>query len=262
MVIVTGSSRGIGREIAKEVVRLGGKAVINGRDKEALSDVADQLEALGGEFLVKQGDVSVEADMQELINDTIRHFGQIDILINNAGVAAQGWSWEWSAEYHRRIMEINYLGSIFPTRHALPHLEKTGGSVVMVSSLTAYRGFPLASGYCASKMAQAAFAQSMHTELFMNGSKVHIGVAYVGFTENDPGKTILRTDGKRRLLKKRQGHTQQAVARKILAGARNRKRNIYVSFSDRMLAWLMRHFPDLTEWILHKAKKRVLAAQE
>lgn len=194
VVVITGSSMGIGNQMAWQLARQGAHIVLNGRNAARLEKAGAALEAEGFTVMTVAGDVSKEADCQALIAQAVQEFGQVDILINNAGVSTEGMVTELEGSVFKKIMEVNYLGSVFPTQAALPYLKKSKGSVIFISSVAGIRGIPNYAVYSSSKMALTALAEALRIELADDG--VHVGIAYVGFTENHPDKTIYDAQGK------------------------------------------------------------------
>jgi NAD(P)-dependent dehydrogenase (short-subunit alcohol dehydrogenase family) len=193
VVIITGSTRGIGRATAAEMAGQGATVVLNGRNRERLEETRKSLEESGCRVLAVPGDVTSPEESNYVIDETIKTFGRIDVLINNAGIIMRGAFEDIQPEVFQRVIQVNLLGSVYPTMAALPFLRKTCGSLVFISSIAGLRGFPMASPYSASKMALTALAESLKVELA--GSGVHVGVVHVSFTENDPDKKVLSGDG-------------------------------------------------------------------
>jgi NAD(P)-dependent dehydrogenase (short-subunit alcohol dehydrogenase family) len=191
--VVTGSSRGIGRRTAEELARRGARVVLNGRNLDRLEKTREMMEEKGLTVFSVAGDVTVPEQSRELVESAVDHFGRLDILINNAGVVTRGRFEDTKPSVFRQVVETDLLGSVFPALYALPHLKKTGGSLVFISSIAGLRGFPMASPYSASKMALTGLAESLRVEL--SGTGVHVGVVFVSFTENDPEKRVLSADG-------------------------------------------------------------------
>jgi len=192
--IITGSSMGIGKVMAQQMLDQGAKVVLNARNEKRLQNTYDFFKSKNYPVIAVAGDVSKIEDCQRLTEKTITAFGQIDILINNAGISMEGEVNDVAPEVFRKVMEVNYLGSVFTTKAALPHLKTSNGSVIFISSAAGIRGLPRYAVYSSSKMALTALAESMKIELY--GSNVHIGIAYVGFTKNDEQKTIYDSNGK------------------------------------------------------------------
>ncbi len=194
VVVITGSTMGIGKKLAMTLATQGNRIVLNGRNVERLERTLAEMKAQGFEVVGIAGDVSKAADCKALIEKGIAAFGQIDVLINNAGISTEGTVEELSPEVFAKVMDVNYMGSVYPTQLALPHLKTTKGSVLFISSVAGIRGIPNYAVYSSSKMALTALAEALRIEVGSQG--VHVGIAYVGFTENDPDKTIYDAQGK------------------------------------------------------------------
>ncbi|MEQ8703048.1 MAG: SDR family oxidoreductase [Phaeodactylibacter sp.] len=192
--LITGSSMGIGLSLARLMAQQGVRVVLNARNAGRLQHTLQRFRDAGHEATAIAGDVSKEADCQAIVEQAIARFGRLDILVNNAGISAEGTLAELSPEVLRKVMEVNYFGSVFMTQAALPHLRQQRGSVLFISSAAAIRGIPGHAAYSASKMALTALAESLKIELHRD--QVHVGIAYVGFTENDPQKVIYDRDGR------------------------------------------------------------------
>ena len=194
VIIITGSSIGIGRKMAELLTAQGAKIVLNARNENRLLEVAATFEKNGHDVLAVVGDVSKPEDCKNIVMKAIEKYGQLDGLINNAGISTEGEVGSLDDDVFRKVMEVNYLGSVYPTQAALPFLRKTKGSVIFVSSVAGIRGIPGYAVYSSSKMALTALAESLKIEEQPRG--VHVGIAYVGFTENDAQKTIYNSEGK------------------------------------------------------------------
>ncbi|MEM8906468.1 MAG: SDR family oxidoreductase [Bacteroidota bacterium] len=191
--IITGSTMGIGKTLALKMAAQGAKIVLNGRNAERLQRSLKTFEEAGYTAIGVAGDVSKVADCQKLITESIAAFGRIDILVNNAGISTEGTVAELRPEVFAKVMDVNYMGSVYPTQLAIPHLTKSRGHVLFISSVAGIRGIPNYAVYSSSKMALTALAEALKIELDHQG--IHVGIAYVGFTENDPDKTIYDAQG-------------------------------------------------------------------
>ncbi len=254
--IITGSSIGIGRTMAFEMAKRGAKIVLNARNPERLEKTHKALQDGGFEAITVTGDVSKMEDCQKLVLAAVEAYGQIDILVNNAGISMEGTIEELDADVFKKVMDVNYLGSVYPTKAALPFLRKTKGSVIFTSSLAGMRGLPNYSVYSSSKMALTALAESLRIELDGNG--VHVGIAYVGFTQNDPDKTIFDKDGiviaqpKRDFIK---AEPPEKVALRIIDMIEKRRFKQYFTSLGKLNAFMNRFFPFVVESVLRKNYK-------
>ena len=151
--IVTGASSGIGKALAYELARQGTKLVVAARNSEKLTGIAQDLENKGTEVLVVRTDVTQEADCKALIEKAYKRFGRIDILINNAGISMRAILEDLDCSVLRQVMDVNFWGTVYCTKYALPYLLATKGSLVGVISIAGFIGLPGRTGYAASKFA-------------------------------------------------------------------------------------------------------------
>jgi meso-butanediol dehydrogenase/(S,S)-butanediol dehydrogenase/diacetyl reductase len=193
VILITGSTAGLGRQLAFTLSKDGALIIINGRSKEKLQQTQLAFQKMGIHVLALQGDVAQHEDCNRIINACITKFGKLDILINNAGTGSNGLFIDTIPQASKKIIETNILGSIYPSFFALPHIKKTGGSIIFISSLAGIFGIPYCAHYSASKMALTAFTQALRIELA--STNIHVGIIYVGFLKNDPDKKVVGCDG-------------------------------------------------------------------
>lgn len=195
IIIVTGSSQGIGKFLALALAQRGAQIILNGRNPEKLEKVrawmTPQVEKAP---LAIPADVSNWEDCERLVQTTVAQFGRLDTLVCNAGINMVGPIAQSDPHSMRKVMDVNYLGNLFPVRAAVAEVTKTKGSILLVGSIAGFHGLPMTGIYSSSKMALTALAQSLQIELHDAG--VHVGLAYVGMTEVEEGKTVMDTSGK------------------------------------------------------------------
>lgn len=241
-VIVTGGSKGIGRETARNFLRRGASVIITGRTEESLKKALTDLKKIGPPVIYVTADVSIEEDCRRVVKAALESFGGIDILINNAGMSSRGLFSDTGIGVYRTLMSINFLGPVMMTQLCLDELIRSQGSIVFISSLTGIRGLPGLSHYSSSKMALTAFSQSIRGELKPLG--VHVGIIYVGFTENDPDKTIIDSKGERIPLRREKNNmTQQGVAAAVLDAVKRRRNQSILTFIGKIGSFLNRLYP-------------------
>lgn len=193
--ILTGASRGIGRELALQLAEQGAWLALGARDLSKLEEVAQLVEKRGGRAISVKTDVAEEADCKNLIDQTVKTYGRIDTLVNNAGISTWAlFDKTTDIAMYEKVMRVNYLGSVYCTHYALPYLKKTHGRLVAVSSLAGKSGVPTRSGYAASKHAQVGFFDTLRIELKESG--VSVTVSYPDFVATDIRKLALGTNGK------------------------------------------------------------------
>ncbi|CAH0702886.1 unnamed protein product [Spodoptera exigua] len=176
VVLITGASSGIGAETALEFSKLDAKLVLTGRNKQNLEKVAKQCEGNSPSSLkplIVIADMNVESDVENIIKTTINEFKQLDVLVNNAGVLESGSIENTSLDQYDRVMNTNVRGPYHLTMLATPHLIKTKGNIVNVSSVTGLRSFPNVLAYCMSKSALDQFTRCVALELAPKSVRVN-----------------------------------------------------------------------------------------
>ncbi|MFZ0720923.1 MAG: SDR family oxidoreductase [Xanthobacteraceae bacterium] len=176
-VVVTGASAGVGRAIATRFGRAGANIGLLARDGDALAEVKQQLENLGGTAIVAAVDVSDAEAVFDAADKIAEQSGPIDIWVNDAMVTVFAPVWDITPAEFRRVTEVTYLGVVHGTMAALRHMRRGGrGTIIQIGSALAYRGIPLQSAYCGSKHAIRGFTDSLRTELIHEGSHIRITI--------------------------------------------------------------------------------------
>lgn len=183
VVIVTGSSSGIGRALARELAQKGAKIVLAARRADQLQAALQELPNLDRHLTVPT-DITKESDCKNLIQKTIEKYGKLDVLINNAGISQTMFFEEYDdlQRYHD-MMNTNYFGTLNCTYQALKHIKASKGMIVAVTSMCGKLGVPCRTGYCASKYAIHGFLDALRTELIDTG--VHILIACPGYVKTE-----------------------------------------------------------------------------
>ena len=173
--IVTGGGTGIGKAIAIRFAAEGARVAICGRTMQTLQETEAEILRAGGEVLVVPTDVSDAAAVAGLTQQTLQRFGQIDILINNAGVRASiGTILELDDEEWQRTFDIDARGSWYCARAVIPEMRKRGaGSIIAISSISAYVGQPKQGAYNAAKAAQELLTKCMALDFAADGIRVN-----------------------------------------------------------------------------------------
>jgi short-subunit dehydrogenase len=248
VVIVTGASSGIGEACAKEFASRGANVVISARNTEKLEKVAEEIKKFGVDVLAIRCDVSVKADCENLIAKTISKFNRIDVLVNNAGISMRAIFNDMDLSVLEKVMNINFYGTVYCTKFALPHILKNKGSVVGVSSIAGYLGLPARTGYSASKYAMQGFLDALRTENLRTG--LHVMVACPGFTASNIRNTALSADGSSQGETPRDESkmmTSEEVAKHIVDGVNKRKRTLVLTSEGKMAVFLGKLFPKFVE---------------
>jgi dehydrogenase/reductase SDR family member 7B len=253
VVIITGGSSGIGKGCAEIFGRAGAKIVITGRNEKNLAEVVKQLQQQKIDVLAVTADVSNEKDNEKVVRETINKFGRIDVLINNAGISMRGLFEETDLDVIRKVMDINFYGTVYATKYALPYILKSRGSVVSISSIAGIRGLPARTGYSASKFAIQGFMEALRTEIMKKG--VHVLVACPGFTASNIRNTALAKDGSTQGESPRDESsmmTAEEVAQSILDAVINRKRDLVLTMQGKLTVFLNKWFPGFMDGMVYK----------
>lgn len=251
VVVVTGGTDGIGKALVAELLERGAKVSTCAR-------TAEKLETLENEFFGKSlftmvADVSKEGDCKNFIEATIQKFNGIDILINNAGISMRGMFQETTLETLRRVMDINFWGTVYCTKFALDSILKNKGTIVGMSSVAGYRGLPGRSGYSASKFAVNGWLEALRTELLETG--VNVMWVCPGFTKSNIRNAALNKDAKPQVespLKEEKLMTAEECAQHIIKAISKRKRTLILTFTGKETVYMNKFFPSLTDKLTRK----------
>ncbi len=195
--VITGASSGIGAALALAWAARGDNVVLAARSEGELATLAQNCERAGGHALAVRTDVTEPAQCEAMVKAAVDKFGGIDVLVNNAGISMWARFREITdLTMFERIMRVNYLGTVYSTHYALPHLLASRGLLVGISSLTGKTGVPTRSGYAASKHAMQGFLDSVRIEL--HGTGVDVLVVSPGFVKTDIRSKVLGPDGRPR----------------------------------------------------------------
>ncbi|WP_316815328.1 SDR family oxidoreductase [Pedobacter nyackensis] len=249
VIIVTGASSGIGRACAEEFAKRGANLVLAARQYVTLCEITADLEKkYGVKAVAVQTDVSKEEDCQLLVKQALATFNKIDILINNAGLSMRALFNEVDLSVLKKLMDVNFWGTVYCTKYALPEILKTKGSVVSVSSIAGYRGLPGRTGYSSSKFAMNGFMESLRTELLKTG--VHVMVACPGFTASNIRVTALSKDGASHgetSMEEGKMMSADTVAEIIANGIVARKRTLIMTGQGKLTVWINKLLPALAD---------------
>ena len=252
VIIITGASSGIGRSLALESARRGYSVVISARGEDKLMAVEKECIALGANVLAVKSDVSNEEDCKELVALATAKFKKIDVLINNAGISMRSALIDTETEVIKRVMDINFNGTLYCTKYALPEILKAKGSVVGISSIAGYKGLPGRTGYSASKFAMHGFLEALRIENLKKG--LHVLIACPGFTASNIRNTALTANGKQQGESPRTEQKMmqpEEVASKILNAIEKRKNKIVMTGNGKLTVFLNKFFPNLVDKLVY-----------
>ena len=258
VVVVTGASKGIGAELARQLARRGARLVLAARDTQALERVAEECRDAGAAAITVHADVTQERDCQAIMAGAALAFGGIDVLVNNAGATMWARFDEvLDLSVFERLMQVNYLGAVYCTSHALPLLRESGGLVVGIASLTGLVGVPTRSGYAAAKHAMRGFFDSLRIELADSG--VGVTMIYPGFVATGIRENATGPDGmpvRVSPVKESEVMRVEDCAARIVRAIERREREVVMTARGRMGLWLKLVAPGLVDRIARRAIER------
>jgi short-subunit dehydrogenase len=253
IVIITGASSGIGKSLAQEFAKRGAHLVLAARQYVTLCEIAQGLEKQYNiKAIAVACDVAVEQDCENLIKQAILTFGKIDILINNAGISMRALFKDVDLKVLKSLMDVNFWGTVYCTKYALPYIFTTKGSIVGVSSIAGYKGLPGRTGYSASKFAMNGFLDALRVENLHTG--VHILTACPGFTASNIRNTALAKDGTQQgesTLQEEKMMTTGEVAIIITDGVENRDRTLIMTGQGKLTVALTKLLPALLDKLVY-----------
>jgi short-subunit dehydrogenase len=259
VIVITGASSGIGKACAITFAKAGASVVIAGRDEQKLKAAADEIKKVTQDVLSIPCDVSNENDCKRLTEETVKRFKRIDVLINNAGISMRALFEETDLNVLKKLMDTNFWGTVYCTKHSLPYLLKTKGSVVGISSIAGKKGLPGRSGYSASKFAIEGFLETLRIENLKKD--LHVLVACPGFTRSNIRNTALSKDGNMQGESPRDERSMMSadeVADHILNAVKKRKRDLILTRNGKFTVLLNKFFPSLMDKVVynHMSKEK------
>ena len=260
VVIITGASSGIGKACALEFFKRGARLMLAARSESKLIELVDFINNSGGQANHIVTDVSSETDCINMINKTIDVYGAIDVLVNNAGISMRSLLLTLDIKDFDTVMKVNFYGTVYCTKHALPHILKSKGSIVGVSSIAGHKGLPARTAYSASKFAMMGFLEALRIENLKKG--LHVLIASPGFTASSIRENALNASGENQKESPRNEKkmmTPELVAKKIVLAVERRKNSIVLTSQGKLLVFLNKFFPNLVDRLvfnnLSKEKK-------
>ncbi len=251
VVVVTGGTDGIGKALVDDLLMAGAKVATCGRDHDRLYRLQSEYPSYPLHTMV--ADVSSENDCRRFIETTIKFYGGVDILINNAGISMRALLKDASTEVIRRVMDTNFFGSVYCTKYALESIIERKGTIVGVSSIAGYRGLPGRSAYSASKWALQGWLEAIKTELM--DSNVHVMWVSPGFTASNIRSAALDKDahshGQTNMDEGKMMPAEEC-SRNILRAVEKKKRTLVMTFQGKETVFLNKFFPKIADWFTHR----------
>ena len=249
VVVVTGGTDGIGKALIETLIIKNAKIATCGRNQSKLDDLKNQYP--NANLLCCKADVSIYNDCENFIQSTLKHFGKIDILINNAGISMRSELVDCDVDVIKKVMDINFMGTVYCTKLALASIIENQGSIVGISSIAGYRGLPGRSGYSASKFALNGWLESIRTELMDK----HVNVLWVcpGFTQSNIRNVALNEKAEAQgesPLDESSLMTATECATHILTAIEKKKRTVILSFQGKQTIFINKLFPKWADTLI------------
>lgn len=246
VVVVTGGTEGIGKALVEALLAEGAKVATCGRSQDKLYRLQSGFPSYPLHAVI--ADISIENDCRRFIESTIKVFGGIDVLINNAGMSMRGLMKDTKVDVIERLMQVNFFGTVYCTKFALDSIIQRKGTIVGVSSIAGYRGLPGRSGYSASKFAMHGWLEALRTELLED--EVNVMWVCPGFTASNIRNAALNEKGQAQgesPLDEGSLMTADECAQEILDAIKKHKRTIVLTFNGKRTVFLNRFFPALAD---------------
>lgn len=257
VIVITGASSGIGEAMARLYSKMGAKVVLGARNEQKLSLLTQIIATEGGEATYCTTDVTKEVDCKRLIEHAVRVFGGIDILICNAGISMRAIFDDVDISVLHRVMDVNFWGTVYCAKYALPHLQASRGSLVGISSVAGLHGLPGRTGYSASKYAMTGLLETLRIENIKKG--VHMMIACPGFTASNVRLSALTADGSAQGTTPREEGkmmTAEEVARIVAKGIIKRKRLCLMDRKGRATHFIKKFMPALLDRVFYWVMSR------
>lgn len=253
-IIITGASSGIGEALAYEAASLGYKICLAARNIKNLELVKEKCLQMTKDVIVVEADVQIEEDCKRIIDETVRSFGGIDILINNAGISMRALLKDCDLSVIRKVMDVNFWGTVYCSKFALPYLLKSKGSIVGISSIAGIKGLPARTGYSASKFAIHGFLESLRIENLKTG--LHVLIACPGYTASNIRSAALNQKGESQTespYDESKLMPASTVAHEVFKAIKKRKSYLFLSFQGKMTVFLSKFFPKLLDKLVYNS---------
>ena len=250
IVVITGGSDGIGKALVAQFLALGAKVATCGRNENKLSLLVAEFPS--SNLFTAQVDVSKQDQSEAFIKQVVDNWGRIDILINNAGISMRALVSEVSVQTLQNVMDINFWGTVYCTKAALPSIKQNKGVIVGVSSIAGYRGLPGRSGYSASKFALNGWLEALKTELYASGT--HVMWVCPGFTTSNIRNAALDKNAKAQgesPMDEGAMMSSEDCATHIIHAIEKRSRSLVLTFTGKRTVFMNKYFPAWADKLVH-----------
>jgi len=251
VVVVTGGTDGIGKALIETLITHNAQIATCGRNQCKLDQLKSEFP--NANLFCYKADVSIYQDCENFIQKTLEYFGKINILINNAGISMRSELIDCDVDVIKKVMDINFMGTVYCTKLSLPSIIANQGSIVGISSIAGYRGLPGRSGYSASKFALNGWLESIRTELM--DKNVNVLWVCPGFTQSNIRNVALNEKAEAQgesPLDESSLMTASECANHILNAIEKKKRTVILSFQGKQTIFINKLFPKWADSLIRK----------
>ena len=251
---ITGASSGIGKSLALALSKQQTKLILSSRNEKELNAVKNACEHPEN-IKILPLDLENYMSLSGKVDEALALFGGVDVLFNNGGISQRSFAKETSIEVDKRLMDVNYLGTVALTKALLPHfMGKNSGHFVVITSIVGKIGTPLRSSYAASKHALHGFFDSLRAEIHQNDIKITL--ACPGFVQTNVSLNALTANGtpqNKMDSATKNGLAPEVFAQKLLKAVRQEKQEVYIGgFKEKLAVYAKRFFPKLLSKMIRK----------
>jgi short-subunit dehydrogenase len=253
---ITGASSGIGEALTYEFAKLGAKLIISARNVKELERVKANCNGESDNITIQRLDLENHKEIKDIAQQVLKKVGTIDILVNNGGISQRSFAKETPLEVDKKLMNINFFGTVCLTKEVLPSmLDKKKGHIVVISSLTGKFGAPRRSAYAASKHALHGFFDTLRAETWKDN--ITISLICPGFIRTNLSFNAVTSTGEAQKSMDGaidKGMPPEVLAKKIIKAIKNKKEELIVGGKETIGVYLKRFLPKLFSKIIRKSK--------
>ena len=249
VIVITGSTSGIGLVTARLAAKRGARLVLNARNAPALQRIANEINQAGGQAIEVAGDVGRFEDVRRIADAAVQRYGGFDTWVNNAGVSIYGYLLDQSLEDQRRLFDTNYWGVVHGSMIACGHLRTRGGALINVGSVLSDRAIPIQGTYCASKHAVKGYTDALRMELEEEGAPISVTLIKPSAIDTPyihHAKNLLSVEP----LNPPPVYAPETVAEAILHCAENPERDVIVGGGGKALSAMSYYAPRVTDKVM------------
>ncbi|MCC5920619.1 MAG: SDR family oxidoreductase [Cyclobacteriaceae bacterium] len=255
--LITGATSGIGKAFAFELGNQGYCLGVSGRNQSRLDSLSKELKAVNIDHLCLLADSANKSDNEQMVSQLVDRYGQLDLLVNNAGISMRALFEVLDLDTFEQVMDINFYGAVYATKYALPHLKKSKGGIIAVSSINGHRGTPARTAYTASKYAMNGFFEALRTEVMHEGIKIL--VVSPGFTGTNIRQNALNEKGEAQGESPRDESkmmSAEEVAKRSVLAFNKGKRDLVLTTQGKLAVFLNKWMPSRMDKIVYDVMKK------